>query len=519
MRPQPRTTFMNGLRRRMWRNLRLAALAAVVALAALAAFSFGAEPLAARALHRFLACPQQPVAGQRVYDCAGLLTPAETRELEARALAVQRAGGPVIVYLQVKSATFDQTLSDAASLMARWNVESKAGAKDGLVVLLNLKPGDIRHGQVALYAGRTLVNGALPQSELNRIFQDVVLPELAKGQTAQGIRAGLDALATDLRAGGPPGQSVARALGTIPYNVLAALLVLLALGLGLFSRWRARETMPALITTPTTAPPTDMPPAVAGALIAGKVAGQQMEATILDFARRGLLRIAPSGHHQASMQLLDDGGGLTGYERTLWQALEGQTAQERVIPQERMYKVAAQWRQALKELREILITREWFDAGASRKRWPLFAVTGLSAALAVIGVALGVAAREPWPFVGMGVCVTAGVVALIFALRVPNVTAEGQRAAQAARDYIAGLNVIGSDMDLNEALPYLVASGLGRAYGQRLQMVAERPGGAYVALYPYWIMLHHSMAPPASSGGVAGATGAAAGGSGAGGAF
>src|SRR5579859_7491418 len=87
------------------------------------------------------ACPASPVSGQRIYDCAGLLTASETSDLEARARAVQQAGAPVIVYLQAKSATYDQTLSDAAGLMARWNVESKSGAKDGVVILLNLKPG------------------------------------------------------------------------------------------------------------------------------------------------------------------------------------------------------------------------------------------------------------------------------------------------------------------------------------------------------------------------------------------
>jgi hypothetical protein len=74
---------------------------------------------------------------------------------------------------------------------------------------------------------------------------------------------------------------------------------------------------------------------------------------------------------------------------------------------------------------------------------------------------------------------------------------------------------------MNEALPYLVATGLGRAYGQRLQMAAAtQPNSTYIAMYPYWIMMHASMAPPpSSSGGVAGATGAASGGGGAGGSF
>ncbi len=505
-----------------WGYAALVALIALGALAVSTAFSLGAAPVFAQEAAPLATCPDRPVTGQRVYDCAGLLTSGEIKDLEARALAVQQAGAPVIVYLQVKDATYDQTLSDAASLMARWDVESASGAKDGLVILLNLKPNDSRHGQVALYAGQTLFNGPLPQSELNRIYQDVMLPDLASGGTAAGIGAGLDALATDLRAGGPPppaGQGVARALGDVPYNILAALLALLALGLGLFSMRRAREATPQLTTTPTATPPTNLSPAVAGALISGRVSGQQMEATILDFARRGLLRIDPAERNHASIQLLDDGSGLTDYEHSLWNVLWNQATPDRIIPRERMYQVAARWRPVISELRAMLVARGWYDRDVWKKRAPLLALTIVGFGLALIGIVLGVLAGQVWPFLGALLCAAAGGIALVFLLRIPAVTADGQRAAQPARDYIAGLNVPQSAVDMNEALPYLVASGLGRAYGQRLRMDAERGGSSYVMLYPYWIMMHHSMAPPASSGGVAGASGAASGGGGAGGSF
>ncbi|HEU0026219.1 MAG TPA: TPM domain-containing protein [Ktedonobacterales bacterium] len=502
----------------------LAALLALAsfAMAALTASSLEAAP-ASGATRALVTCPDRPITGQRVYDCAGLLTPGEIADLETRALAVQRAGAPVVVYLQAKDTSYDQTLSDAASLMARWDVESKPGAKDGLVIMLNLKPSDLRHGQVALYAGQTLLNGPLPQSELERIYQDVMLPKLASGETAAGIAAGLDTAASDLRAGGPPPppwQGPARAIGTIPYNILAVLLALAALGTGLYSARRAREAAPQLTTMPTSSPPAQLPPAVAGALISGKVGAQQMEATILDFARRGLLRIEPAERNRASIQLLGDGEGLTGYERSLWNALWEQAAPDMAIPRERMYQVAAHWRPATSELRGDLVMRGWLDGEVWTKRLPLLALTIVGFALAVAGVVLGILAAEVWPFIGALICAVAGAIALVFMLRIPAVTAEGQRAAQPARNYLAGLNVPQSGVDLNEALPYLVAAGLGGAYGSRLRMEAERADGSYVALYPYWIMMHHSMAPPASSGGgVSGATGAAAGGGGAGGSF
>lgn len=519
------------------RFLRPAQLVALVAAAllglALTIATTGAASAAPRSQAQVAAAPAvaaPPTCGpytqsQHIYDCAGLLTTAEISALEAKAQAVRAAGAPVVVYLQAKDATYDQTLQDAADLMARWDIESSSGAKDGLVILLNLKPGDLRHGQVALYAGQTLLRGPLPQSELSRIYQDVMLPDLRTGATASGIGAGLDAAATDVRAGhpvvpAPPGQSVARAIGTLPFNILAALLALAALGMGLLSRRRAGEAAPLLPLAPTTTPPGALTPAVAGALITGKVGRAQMEATILDFARRGMLTLEPVSAKTAQIRLLRDGRELTGYEDWLWQALANQTTQEGVIPPDRLYRVANSWQLATDTLRRDLLDRGWFDPDRGRKLTPFIVVAVVSFALAIAGVVLGVLAQQPWPFIGAALCVIAGVMALSFGLTIPHTTPAGREAAQAARNYIAGIAALPPDASVSEALPWLVAIGQAGAYGQRLRMEADHPINQFAAIYPYWLIMHSSMAPPASqSGTVAGATGAAAGGGGAGGAF
>jgi uncharacterized membrane protein YgcG len=422
------------------------------------------------------------------------------------------------VRLQVKNASYDQTLTDAADLMARWDVESRPGAKDGLVILLNLKPGDLRHGQVALYAGKTLVDGPLPQSELSRIYQDVMLPDLSAGHTASGIGAGLDAVATDLRAGGPPGRTAARAIGTIPYNIVAALVALVGLALGL-RLWRAaREEPPAPAGVPTTTPPVTLTPAIAGALLTGHVGAAQMEATILDFARRGLLTLEPLTPKRAQIRLLGDDQGLTGYEQLLWQALE-RHSQDGVIPPNQLPKVAMGWSQAADTLRHDLLARGWLDPDLSRKRAPyvILAVGGFL--LAAVGIVLGALAAQVWPFIGVALCLLAGVIGTICAVSIPRVTSAGFAAGQAARDYLAGLAGQTTDGAVSEALPWLVATRQAGAYRQRLLMEADHPTTTLAAIYPYWLLIHTSMAPATSAGGAAGATGAAAGGAGAGGAF
>jgi uncharacterized membrane protein YgcG len=53
-----------------------------------------------------------PVAGTHVYDCAGILTADEVAEIETHAAAVEQAGAPTVVYLQVRDASVDDTIQE-----------------------------------------------------------------------------------------------------------------------------------------------------------------------------------------------------------------------------------------------------------------------------------------------------------------------------------------------------------------------------------------------------------------------
>ncbi|MFN8542336.1 MAG: TPM domain-containing protein [Thermomicrobiales bacterium] len=149
-----------------------------------------------------------PVPGQRIYDRTNTLTATELRDLENRANAVAAAGAPTIVYLRAKNADEDDTQRDARDLMAAWSVESAPGARDGVVIFMNLDPKNTRHGQLALFAGeRHYQHGNLPERELQRIFDDEMRPLLADEQTAAGLGAGLNAIANSLTYGpAPPPQ-------------------------------------------------------------------------------------------------------------------------------------------------------------------------------------------------------------------------------------------------------------------------------------------------------------------------
>lgn len=484
-----------------------------------------------------------PVAGQHIYDCTGILTPTEIATLEADAAAVERAGAPTIVYLQARDATADETQQNAFDLMNRWNVESRKGTNNGFVMFFNLTPGNLRHGKVTLVAGKTL---NLSQDELNRIRDDVVTPLLKDGHTAEGIAAGLQQVAHDLTYGPPPppqSQVVAASLGRLPYNILA-LLFAGAVGL-LYTRMSRQSPLSTAgdgvhIDPLALASPGDLSPALAGALIKGRVNDAQIEATVLDFARRGLLTIEPVSAKKVQMRLTGDGKGLTGFEQRVWDGLEEQADEsDHILSGDDLAKVRTGWNAPRGELRRDLTERGWYDPeAASARRRPLYIAGAVGIALAVVAFLLIVMSKEGWAAIGMAICLIAGMAAFIGGYSVPNTTVEGEIAAAPWRGYLASVSDRAYEPNLDTDLPYIVSMGLLGKLSSRLKAASERgyspawfraendgdrqwTTGAY-GFYPYWIVFHSSMAP-VSSGGTASGTysgaGAASGATGSTGSF
>lgn len=467
-----------------------------------------------------------PVPGQHIYDCAHLLTPAEIANLEQQAAAVEAAGAPTVVYLQVRDATAQQTLQDAIDLMGRWNVESSPGARDGFVMFFNLQPGNLRHGEVALFAGeKHYQHGNLPQSELDRIRTDVMTPLLKNGQTAEGIAAGLQMVAHDLRYGPPPPpayQTVAATLGRLPFNILA-LLFAGVVGL-LLVRLARRAPMGGEVGPESLATPGDLPPAMAGALLKGRMSDAQIEATILDFARRGLLVFEPLGMNKVRIRLLGDGKDLTGYEQEVWNGLASRADDQHTLYNTDLVGLRQEWSWPKTLLRRELTERGWFDpAGAAARRRPLYIAGAFAMVGVVVAVLLMILSKEGWAAIGLVIFLAAGVAAFIRGYAVSETTAEGEIAAapwRAYRDTVADRSY---EPNLDADLPYIVALGLQGNLAPRLKAASERgyapswfrpqevqgqpagyPAGGYyptMGFYPYWIVFHSSMAPPASSGG------------------
>lgn len=477
-------------------------------------------------------------ANRRVYDRAGLLTTGEARDLEARALAAERAGAPTIVYLRAKKADQDDTRGDARALMDAWEVQSAPGARDGVVIFLNLKPDDLRHGEASIWAGarHTGDGGSLPEGELRRIYEEAMRPALRDGETAAGIGAGLDALASSLTVGPPPPPApgpVRRFAGTIaglPLNLVA---VLTSLALALFAGRTWRDRPRALASGPPTLQrPGTLPPAIVGALVARRIdAAALTEATILDLARRGALTVEPDGDKQVRLHLRDAPGGGLAFERALWTALSALADAEGRIPAARLRDLSKQHQALGAAVRAELEGRGWFDPAIDARRKPLYLAGTFALFAAVLAIVPSALGQQPWGFLAIGLFATVGLIVVILAAYLPATTASGEESAAPWHGYKAGIRAADRDreraIDLDALLPDAVAFGASSVLDRRLKEASRegyapswfvrQPGTSdgMVGFYPYWVVLHAGISPSStsSSGGGASTGGAGAGGS------
>ncbi len=502
---------------------RTGARCAVIALGLLLGLLIGAMP--ALTAQDF----GQPEPGRHVYDRAGVLSPSEIADLEQRALALEQAGAPVVIYLRAHDASYEDTVADARELMDAWDIQSAPGARDGVVIFFNLEPGDLVHGDFAIIAGEAHVrSGALDQDRLDRI-SDQMLELLRDGQIAEGIATGLDAVARNLTVGPPPPpppSEFERAMAEFsrgPLSVLNALSLLVAGGTALFvlRKARARPSSTAPIV-PTTQLPSDLPPALAGALVRGRIDDAQIEATILDLARRGALAIEPAGKQKVQVRLLDASLVERPFERAVWDSLAAESVDGVLVPSERLRHARARWDPAREELQAELVARGWYDPDAASRRWPLYLAGFAAMVLGLLALAPVLGADQPWGLIGVTVLAGVGILAVAVGASLPETTPAGETAAAPWRGYRIGLQQAEHDpnieLDLDRVVPYAVAMHVGGAVDERLKEASERgytpawlgrtlqPEAWDGGFYPYWASFHSSVSPATTGAGGGGAS-------------
>ncbi|HEX5164086.1 MAG TPA: TPM domain-containing protein [Thermomicrobiales bacterium] len=480
----------------------------------------------------------QPVPGQRVYDRTGALSAEQIASLEQRAGGVEAAGSPVFIYLQARDTDYDATVEDARNLMDVWDVQSATDARDGVVIFFNLQPDDLAHGDYAVVAGKALIDGNLPQRELDRIT-DRMQPLLEDGDIAGAIGLALDTIARDLREGPPPPpppssiEQFSDDIAGSAFSILNAVAVAIAA----VAAWLIARAFPARRSSnapvsPATAPPDMLQPGLAGALVTGSVSDVHISATILDLAARGALAIEPDGKKKVQIRVLDGALVRPGFEEAVWNAFASRADADGVVAGKQLDAARKDWGDVRSMIQSELVQRGWFDPIAGKQRTPFYiAAVGLFAS-GIGAVIVAAIAESPWALVAVGVLATVAVLAFVAAVMIPNTTPDGDAVAAPWRGYQRYLKSAGRNpqvnLDLDTAVPYAVALGASGQLDKRLKSASAEGylpawlGGSQAegvwgaGFYPYWIAFNSSVSPTST---MTASTGASAGSGASGGSF
>ena len=180
-----------------------------------------------------------------------------------------------------------------------------------------------------------------------------------------------------------------------------------------------------------------------------------------------------------------------------------------------------------------MIESGWFDPEAGSRRWPLYIAGILALLFGAAALVFTAVSEEVWGLLGTIMLALAGFGAIITAASYPGTTPLGESRAQPWRGYLQGIKDIRKqpevDLDLDEAMPYLVAMNATDQIDERLKRAStdgyvpawlnSSQGAAdwgVAGFYPYWIMFH-SIASPSAGGTTS--TGASGGSGGSGGSF
>lgn len=350
-------------------------------------------------------------------------------------------------------------------------------------------------------------------------------------------------------ASGPVGNPAVAAFDGWPFNILALLLVVFGVLLLRHHPGKRQPIPDDILPEKGNTPPNDLPPALAGALVAGHVRDDQIEGTVFDFARRKMLALEPAEHNQMQIKLLTSGAHLTGYEAKVWESLASHADGSKIIPNSQLINVRGQWYMARAALQGELVGRGWFDENVAARRQPYYLFGGVCLGLAALGVLLAFIGLNGWALFGALALLVIGIITLSGGAAILDTTDAGEEAALPWRAFSQRLSLnqqlgkIETD-ELDMLLPYAIALGISYVLTPQLQTASDQgyapgwfvPGRYYnraLGFYPYWLAWHGSIYPVSTStgmyhggfsgggfsGGSFGGGGAAVGGGGAGGAF
>jgi uncharacterized protein (TIGR04222 family) len=259
-----------------------------------------------------------------------------------------------------------------------------------------------------------------------------------------------------------------------------ALPVFILLGMLLLWRRRGRDDPQAVYARYVTAPPSDLPPGLAGALIDEKVDVKEVTATIVDLAHNGYIDITenkegtwPLDKSVTTFRRLKPTDDLLTYQRSVADALFGDHG-DQVDTNQLKNHFYSHVQPICDQIYEEVTTRGYFSKNPRSVRSAWIGI-GVLVALVLAGVSALLAFGDigGWGFFVLG-SIASVVIIFGFARAMPHRTATGaqeQKKWEAFRNYLRDLTRF---QDMGEAretferyLPYAIAFGVERDWVRR----------------------------------------------------
>jgi uncharacterized membrane protein YgcG len=467
-----------------------------------------------------------PVPRQAVYDPAGAIDPDVERALEAQVDAIEaRSGAELAIYVQVDdSATADSNLAAARALLDQWGV-GRAGYDDGLVILISFE-SNLRHGQAHYYAGAGFLRGYLSQSDLQSIFDQVILPSAAQGQIGGGLIEAVNLIGAAITPEATARLNLLRQVNGVVGIVGAPVSFLLIVGIAFFA-WRREGDDPEVLDSPSilmAGPPANMTPPMATVVRQGKATQHSIDTLLMELATTGRMtfqNLDRTGKVKADDEpnpLLDPAielkeaaprdGRMGAAERSAWEIVRQQARGGTTLSRERLWELNGLLRPVRDGLEDEVVRLGWFTRRPSTliTRWSvigigemllggLFVLGGFlipMSGLTLLGAATGVGGLATW---GIGQAMSqrtpngAYVDAMLKAYR--RTLQKTMEQARSMEQVVADPTVKQLANTPDKAVVWGFALGLhddvAAVLRRSLEDQAQQPSGTNAAYYPLWL--------------------------------
>ncbi len=286
------------------------------------------------------------------------------------------------------------------------------------------------------------------------------------------------------------------------FTAAASVLLFLVGGVALLLHWyqRGRDPQTEIYAEYLTEPPSDLPPALVGALVDERVDAKEILATLFDLARRGVLDIIEEGMDSFRFRLREIPPYLQPFEKEILRTLFGRSPEQRLEDWRHVLARSETYNRMARAIFAAAVKAGLFPHNpmAVRQRYLL-----LGLPLAILGglALFGGFTLSEWlatAWLPGAALLALGVAVPVVGVFMPRKTRKGAVEAakwRAFRRYLSRLqdvDVAAAQDLLERYLPYAIALGVEKDFLQRLAALEEEAQRRRVTTTAWWPSWYHT---------------------------